>query len=165
MGLVTGLFRSKRSNILKEIAADFSNEERKKTLFKESLKDWDKLSLNQENLFSYIIAIFYFEVKSNPIFQTSTLKKEYSDLIEGEINKRVFKDFYYSLLAFTDKNLNHDKVVWMFSRTYLENVWNIKNGNIDIILLTAYSVYLTQVRINIRNTIIESFQNIVNNQN
>jgi len=165
MGLVTGLFKSKKSNILKEIAKEFSNEERKKTLFKESLKDWEKLSLNQENLFSFVIAIFYFEIKSNPIFQTSTLRKEYSELIEIELNKSVFKDFYYSLLAFTDKNLNHDKVVWMFSRTYLENVWNIKNGNINILLLTAYSVYLTQVRINIRNTTIESFQDIVNNQN
>jgi len=165
MGLISGLFRSKRSNIFEEIEEKFAKEERKKTLLKDSIKGLDKISLNQENLFSFIIAIFYFEVKSNPIFQSFNLKKEYSELIELEINKRAFKDFFYSLLAFTDKNLNHDKVVWNFSRTYLEHVWNIEKGDIDIILLTAYSVYLTQVRTNIKNIIKESFNDLVNTQN
>lgn len=53
----------------------------------------------------------------------------------------------------------------MFSRTYLANVWNVTDKSIDITLLTAYSVYLTEIRINTRNAIIESFQNIVDNQN
>lgn len=157
MGLLNGFFNRKKLNLFEVIAYKFENEEKKKVLLDSPLLDKRKLVLNHNNILSFVIAVFYFEINFNPIFQTLQLKKEYTDIIEKEKTHKAFQLLYNSMLEFNNPNPpNVNRVVFNFVYAYLETVWGIEEKIRDLILLTAYGVYLTQVRVTIKEEIMES---------
>jgi hypothetical protein len=68
MGLLNGLFNRKKLNLFEEIASKLAIEEDKKTLLDSPHINKQQLVLSQSGIFSYVIAVFYFEVNFNPIF-------------------------------------------------------------------------------------------------
>lgn len=161
MGLLNGLFNRKKLNLFEEITKKFEHEERKKVLLQSPLLDNRTLVLNHDNILSFVIAVFYFERNFNPRFQSLQLKKDYSDIIEREKNRKEFQLLYNSLIEFNNPNPpNKNSVVYKFVYTYLETIWGIKERIPDPILLTSYGVYLTQVRGTIKNKIIDSIPSL-----
>jgi hypothetical protein len=162
MGLLNGFFKRKKLNLFEVIAYKFENEEKKKVMLNSPLLNNRQLILNHDNIFSFVIAVFYFELNFNPIFQNVQLKKDYSEILEKEKNHKTFQSLYNSMLEFNNPNPpNLNRVVYNFVYTYLETVWGIKEKIPDPVLLTNYGVYLTRVRGIIKDEIIESLPLLV----
>lgn len=161
MGLLNSFFKSKKQNFFENITAEIANEERKKVLLKNISNEKLPLTLDQEGIFCFVLATFYFELNFNPLLKGAILKKEYQDLLERIKNSQDFIDIYDSMLEFNKPNLNVNNVSWNFSTTYLQKAWKIEKEMLDIILLTGYSFYLTQIRSSIKKRIANSINEIV----
>jgi hypothetical protein len=161
MGLLNGLFNRKKLNLFEEIASKLAIEEDKKTLLDSPHINKQQLVLSQSGIFSYVIAVFYFEVNFNPIFRELQLKKEYNDLIKREKSNEGFQLLYNSMLDYYRGKPDLDIALWNLSYAYLESIWGTWKIISDPALITAYNVYLTQVRIAIKQEIIESLSVLV----
>ena len=165
MAFLNGLFSRRKLNLFEKIAFKFENEERKKVMLDSPFLDNRQLMLNHESIFSFVIAVFYFEINFNPIFKNLHLKKDYSDIIKKEKDHKTFQLLYNSLLEFNNPNPpNVNRVIYNFVYTYLETVWGIEEKIPDPALLTAYGVYLTQIRRVIKDEIIKSLPLLIDKQ-
>jgi hypothetical protein len=164
MGLLNGLFNRKMLNLLDEITRKFETEEKKKVLLDSPFLNKRQLVLNHNAIYSFVLAVFYFERIYNPLFKEVRLKKEYAKIIEEAKNNKTFQVFYNSMVDYYKGNPNLDKALWNITYAYLDAVWGIEKGAKDPILLTVYSTYLTEVRGTIKTEIVESLSIIADKQ-
>lgn len=161
MKLLNGFFKRKKLNLFEIIAYKIENEEKKKALFDSPFINKQQLTLNYNGILSFVIAVFYYEVNFNSKFKEIRLKKEYSDIIEKRNSDKSFQLFYNYMVDYSKGVPNLDKALWNITYTYLHTVWGIEKTARDPILLTVYSVYLTEIRITIKEEIIESLPLLV----
>jgi hypothetical protein len=150
MGLLDVFFKSRKSNLFDEITDKIAEEEKKKTILKSPFLKVQSLTLNRDNLFCFVIATFCFELEFNPIFKSVCLKKEYSDLIEKIKGYEAFQLIHKSMLDYYHGKSTSPTSHWNITYTYLEKVWGIKERVRDPVLVTVYSVYLTEIRITMK---------------
>jgi len=157
MGLLDVFFKSKKSNLFDEITNKIAEEEKKKTILKSPFLKVQSLTLNRDNLFCFVLATFCFELEFNPKFKSVRLKKEYSDLIEKIRAYEAFQLIYKAMLDYYHGKSTNPTSHWNITYIYLEKVWGIKERVRDPVLLTVYSVYLTKIRITMK----EEFENLM----
>lgn len=150
MGLFNKFFKSKEIGFFQNIRDEIASEEKKKILLKSPLLKNQSLELNSDSLLSFVIAAFCFELDSNPKVSSSQLKQEFIDLINNEKDKRSFQLLYNSMKQLGSETQNSSTFHWNLTYTYLETIWGISEKIPDPILLTTYSMYITQCRVAIR---------------
>ncbi len=88
----------------------------------------------------------------NPKLKDARFNKEIYEMIIIENQSEAYELFFYSFYKYSQIP-NNTHVLWGITYAYLKTVWGIEDKIPDPILLTTYSMYLTQVRVSIKNRI------------
>ena len=146
MGLFANLFISNKNNFFDEITNEIAKEENKKTILKSPFLDGQQLVLNRDGILSFVIAVFCFEWAFNLKLKDVSFKKEVLEMVLKENKSEAYEEFFYHFYKLSQLP-NDTHTVWGVTYAYFNIVWGIEEKIQDPILLTAYSVYLTQVRV------------------
>lgn len=160
MGLFDRFFRIKKDNFFDKIVKEIANEEKGKDLLKSPFLKGRHLVLNRDGILSFVIADFCFELAYNEKLKDVIFKKEVLEIVRKENKSEAYELFFYTFYKLSQIP-NNTNVLWEVTYAYLKIVWGIDDKIRDPILLTAYSVYLTQLRIDLKLRIEKSLPNLI----
>lgn len=160
MGLVTRVLKTKRNDFFEQIVNEIANEEKSKSLLKSPFLEGRKLELNRNGILSFVIAAFCFEWAFNTRLKDAKFKKEVLEMILMNNKSEEYELFFYAFYKISQIPFN-THVMWEATYAYLKIIWGIQDKIPDPVLLTAYSAYITQLRVNIKKKIENSFSDLV----
>jgi hypothetical protein len=160
MGLFDRIFKTRKDNFFEQIVNEIANEEKSKDLLKSPFLKGRHLVLNRDGILSFVIAVFCFEWAFNTKLKDVKFNKEVLEMVLKENKSEAYELFFYTFYKLSQIP-NNTHVLWEVTYAYLKIVWGIEDKIRDPILLTAYSVYLTQVRVGLKQRIEESLPDLI----
>jgi hypothetical protein len=160
MGLFDRFFKTKRDNFFEQIVNEIAIEEKAKVLLKSPFLEGRQLVLNRDGILSFVITVFCFEWAFNTKLKDVQFKKEVCEMVLKENKSEAYELFFYTFYKLSQIP-NNTNVLWEITYAYLKIVWGIEDKIRDPILLTTYSMYLTQVRVGIKQRIEKSLPDLI----
>jgi hypothetical protein len=106
------------------------------------------------------MAVFCFEMAYNAKLKNAHFTKEVLEMIIKQNDNKAYELFFYNFYKYSQIP-NNPHALWGITYAYLKIVWGIEDKIPDPILLTTYSMYLTQMRVSIKNRIEKSLPDLI----